>query len=99
MDKNIESEDSTNAAESAPSGKGVEYFRIDPAGWIPPGPRRKYVPRPIAKSSSIEETTDLNNENLANAMTEDFRVSMSRGAFYDDNADMDQQSQEFWDKS
>ena len=97
MNKNIENEDSTNAAESAPSGKGVEYFRIYPAGWIPPGPRRKYVPRPIAKSSSIEEKTNSNDENIANAMTEDFRVSMSRGGFYNDNADMDHQSQEFWD--
>ena len=99
MDKNIESEDSPNPADSVPSENGVENLKSTLADWRPHNPRRKYVPRPIAKSFSNEETTDLDNENLANAMTEDFRVSMSRGAFYDDNADMDQQSQEFWDKS
>lgn len=97
MDKNIENKDSTNATESVQSGNRVEYFNIPPDGYIPPGPRRKYVPRAIAQSSSIEETTYSNDENVANAMTDDFQVSMSRGVFYNDNIDMDQQSQEFWD--
>ena len=95
MDKNIEN--STNAAESVKSKNTVEYFFIPRAGWVPPGPRRNYVPHLVAQSSSMIETTNSNDENVANAMTEDLRVSMSRGAFYNDNADMDQQSHEFWD--
>lgn len=48
-------------------------------------------------SNSEKELDAQENESLANAMTKDFEVSMNKGSYYNDDLDMDQQRQEYWD--
>lgn len=43
------------------------------------------------------ESDTYENERRASAITSEFAKEMNRNSFYNDNLDMDQQGQEYWD--
>ena len=103
----MENHQNENEPEVAPKPTPADG-KIDLSDYRQPenkrifGPKRPYEPRPILPFSPHTKGEDVSsdeNENAVNAMTEDFRMSLSGTLGYNDDLDMDQQSQEYWDNS
>ena len=101
--ENHQNENEPNPAPKAIPADGkldLSDFRRPINERIRFGPQRPYQPRPVlpfSPNTKAENASSDESESAANAMTEDFKVSMSRGSYYNDNADLDQQRQEYWD--